>query len=465
MRRTVRIVWLVLIVVVAVGGTIVWGLGHKHGAEMTLRTALVQRRDLMATISATGTVEPEEVVDIGAQVAGLIKAFGKDKNGKNIDWGSPVEQGTVLAQIDDVIYRANVEAAKAQLQQAKANVISSNANVLQMQAKLVQAQQDWDRAQKLGPSEALASSAYDQYRANYEVAKANLAVAQAAVQQAKAAVAQAQASLDSAEQNLRYCTIISPVKGIIIDRRVNIGQTVVSSLSTPSLFLIAKDLTRIQVWVSVNEADIGNIHRGQPVTFTIDAFPNQVFHGQITNIRLNATMTQNVVVYTVEVTTDNPDGKLLPYLTTNVRFVTGSRHKVLVVPNAALRWQPQSNQIAPQFRPAAEGTSTAARRNPPPASAPDADAAMPRRGTVWVEQGEFVQPVSVSVGLTDGTLTEVEGPEVAEGMRVVVGEPLPQASGGPAPGASPFTPQIGRARGRAAPSESSPVGSQPGGGR
>src|SRR5215831_2594864 len=179
--------------------------------------------------------------------------------------------------------------------------------------------------------------------------------------------------------SFEYCTIISPVKGIIIDRRVNIGQTVVSSLSTPSLFLIAKDLTRIQVWVSVNEADIGNVHPGQPVTFTIDAFPNQVFHGQITNIRLNATMTQNVVTYTVAVTTDNADGKLLPYLTANVRFVTGSRHNVLVVPNAALRWQPQSNQIAPQFRPA-EGTSTAARRNPPPASAPGADAAVPRYG-------------------------------------------------------------------------------------
>jgi HlyD family secretion protein len=430
---------------------------------MTLRTALVQRRDLMATISATGTVEPEEVVDIGAQVAGQINMFGKDKNGKSIDWGSVVEQGTVLAQIDDAIYRANVKAAKAQLQQAKANVVSANANVLQMQAKLVQAQQDWDRAQKLGPSEALAPSAYDQYRANYEVAKANLAVAQAAVQQTQAAVAQAQAALDSAQQNLRYCTIISPVKGIIIDRRVNIGQTVVSSLSTPSLFLIAKDLTRIQVWVSVNEADIGNVHPGQPVTFTIDAFPNQVFHGQITNIRLNATMTQNVVTYTVAVTTDNADGKLMPYLTANVRFVTGSRHNVLVVPNAALRWQPQSNQIAPQFRPA-EGTSTAARRNPPPASAPGADAAVPRYGTVWVEQGEFVQPVSVSVGLTDGTLTEVEGPEVAEGMRVVVGEPLPQASGGPVPSASPFTPQIGRVRGRTTQSES-PPGSQPGGGR
>jgi HlyD family secretion protein len=462
MRRTVRIIGMVIVVVAAIGGTIAWRLGQKNGAEMTLRTAPVKRSDLVATIGATGTVEPEEVVDVGAQVAGQISAFGKDKNGKSIDYGSAVEQGTVLAQIDDALYRADMEAAKSQRQQAQANAISADANVMQMQAKLVQAQQDWDRAQKLGPSEALAPSAYDQYRANYEVARANLAVAQAAVQQAKAAVVQAQAALDRAQQNLRYCTITSPVKGIIVDRRVNIGQTVVSSLSTPSLFLIAKDLTRIQVWVSVNEADIGNIHPGQPVTFTVDAFPNQVFHGQITKIRLNATMTQNVVIYTVEVTTDNPNGQLLPYLTANVRFVTGSRQNVFVVPNAALRWQPQSNQIAPQFRPAAEATPTAVRRNPPPTSAPDA--AAQRHGTVWMEQGEFVRPVSVSAGLTDGTLTEVQGPEVVEGIRVVVGEPLPPASGGPGPGASPFTPQIGRARGRTAPSES-PPGSQPGGGR
>ncbi len=268
MRRTVRIVWMVIVVAAAIGGTIAWRLGQTNRAEMTRRTAPVKRSDLVATVGATGTVEPEEVVDVGAQVAGQISAFGKDKNGKSIDWGSAVEQGTVLAQIDDALYRADVEAAKAQLRQAQANAISADANVMQMKAKLVQAQQDWDRAQKLGPSEALAPSAYDQYKANYEVAKANLAVAQAAVQQAKAAVVQAQAALDRAQQNLRYCTITSPVKGIIVDRRVNIGQTVVSSLSTPSLFLIAKDLTRIQVWVSVNEADIGNIHPGQPVTFT-----------------------------------------------------------------------------------------------------------------------------------------------------------------------------------------------------
>ena len=195
----------------------------------------------------------------------MIIAFGKDKNGKEIDWGSVVEEGTVLAKIDDSLYAAAVEMAQAQLQQAVANKVSADANVLQMKAKLLQAQQDWGRAQKLGPSDALAQSAYDQYQANYEVAKANLATAEATVEQTKAAVEQAKASLHTAQINLGYCTIKSPVKGVIVDRRVNIGQTVVSSLSAPSLFLLARDLKRIQAWVLVNEADIGSIFKGQPV--------------------------------------------------------------------------------------------------------------------------------------------------------------------------------------------------------
>ncbi|MCL4501688.1 MAG: efflux RND transporter periplasmic adaptor subunit, partial [Deltaproteobacteria bacterium] len=167
---------------------------------------------------------------------------------------------------------------------------------------------------------------------------------------AKKTVEQAKATLQRAQQNLSYCTIVSPVKGVIVDRRVNIGQTVVASLNAPSLFLIAKDLTRIQVWVSVNEADIGLIHTGQPANFTVDAFPGQVFEGQVGKIRLNATMTQNVVTYTVEVTTDNSDGKLLPYLTANVKFVVGESKNVLTVPNAALRWEPKPDQLVKEGR-------------------------------------------------------------------------------------------------------------------
>ena len=440
-RRTVRIMILAVICLAVIGSASAWWFHAKWEKKAAFRTVPIKRSDLIATISASGTVEPEVVVDVGAQVAGIIIGFGKDKSGKTVDYGSVIEEGTVLAKIDDSLYAATVETAKAQLQQAEANKISADANVLQMKAKLLQAKQDWDRAQKLGPSDAMSKSAYDQYQANYEVAKANLAAAEAAVEQTKAAVSQAKASLMSARINLTYCTIKSPVKGVIIDRRVNIGQTVVSSLSAPSLFLIAKDLKRVQIWVSVNEADIGGISKDQPVTFTVDAYPDQVFQGQVSKIRLNATMTQNVVTYTVEVNTDNDEGKLLPYLTANVQFKIGRRQGVLVVPNASLRWSPRPGQIAPDVRQKAHGPAGSSGRD---SKSPDAVASPQSHGTVWIEQDNFVSPVRVNIGLTDGTVTEIEGDELKEGLRVVVSEATRESLTDSSTERSPFMPQVGR---------------------
>ena len=331
-----------LVAVLLLLGHLLEGGGRSNGFS----TVPVKRGDLLATISATGTVEPEQVIDIGAQVAGMILSFGRDAHGKLVDYGSVVKQGSVLAHIDDTLYVAAVAIDKAALQQARANLVNAKANVLQMQAKLWEAEADWNRARKLGPSQALAATAYDQYKANYLVAKANVALAQASVEQAAAAVTQAAATLKKDQETLAYCTITSPVDGVIVDRRVNIGQTIVSSTTTPSLFLIAVNLKRIQVWASVNEADIGNIHPDQQVTFTVDAFGDQVFHGVVGKIRLNATMSQNVVTYTVEVNCDNSDGKLLPYLTTNLQFEVGRRQNVLLVPNAALRWAPRGSRMA-----------------------------------------------------------------------------------------------------------------------
>jgi len=414
-----------------------WWLRSGTGKSPAFVTAAVKRGDLAATISATGTIEPEEVVDIGAQVAGIISRFGQDAGGKIIDYGSAVDKDMVLVQIDDALYAAAVGTNEAQLRQAKANTVSAAANVLQMKAKLLQASLDWDRAQRLGPSEALSKSSYDQYQANFEVARANLAAAEAAVVQAQAAVAQAQANLLSARINLGYCTIKSPVKGVIIDRRVNIGQTVVSSLSAPSLFLIAKDLKRVQVWVSVNEADIGSIVPGAPVSFTVDAFSGQAFSGVVGKIRLNATMTQNVVTYTVEINFNNDDGKLLPYLTANVLFTTGQKNGVLMVPNAALRFTPGRGQMAASAgRDKEEGGPNS------PASTNARDAGQ-GGGVVWVAEGKKARPIQVATGLTDGAWTQIEGPDVAEGQRVIVG----QAAAETAPDGderSPFTPQIGR---------------------
>jgi HlyD family secretion protein len=355
-----------------------------------------------------------------------------------------VEAGTVLAQIDDALYAADLANAQAQLEQNKANVQRAESDLGQLKAKLYQAERDWRRAQKLGPSDALSQADYDAALSAFEIAKANVKVGQAAVLQAKNAVAQAEAARRRAQQNLDYCTIKSPVKGVIIDRRVNIGQTVVASLNAPSLFLIAKDLKRLQVWASVNEADIGNIRPGQPVIFTVDAHPGVTFEGEVGKVRLNATMTQNVVTYTVEVNTDNSDGKLIPYLTANLKFMVAERHNVLMVPNAALRWTPQPGQIAPKVRQVLKERKP---KNPgdQEASSNKEDKGGSRLGVLWITQGKYVKPVKVRLGLSDGSMTEVQNPDLKEGMQVVVGEQSKEE--GTASTASPFTPQLFRRSG------------------
>ncbi len=444
---------LVLLIILGVGaGGVYWLRSRAKTQQTEFRTAAVKRGDLVVTISATGTVEPEEVIDVGAQVAGLINYFGKDKNGTPVDYGSDVEEGMVLAKIDDVLYQADVNQAQASVDLAKSGIIRAQADLGQMKAKLEQSQGDWERAQKLGPSDALAETTYDAYKATYEIAKANVAVGEATILQMKDTVNQAQAQLMRVQRNLGYCTITSPVKGVIIDRRVNMGQTVVSSLNAPSLFLIAKDLKRMQVWVAVNEADIGNIHAGQPVTFTADAFPGQTFTGEVGKVRLNATMTQNVVTYTVEVVTDNSSGRLLPYLTANAQFEV-SRHKdVLQVPNAALRWMPRTEQIAPDFRQGPQKDATSQSAQEPAAEtqatteeAPAATEESTARGhgIVWVQDGQYVKPIRVRTGSTDNSMTEVSGRNLKEGMLVVTGER--KAGTDEAAVTNPFTPQFGQA--------------------
>ncbi len=461
MKRAVKLVVGVAILVL-VGAGVWWFWNTKKAPVVGFTTAPVKRGSLVATIGATGTVEPEEVVDVGAQVAGLINAFGKDKRGKPIDYGSEIEAGMVLAQIDDSMYAASAAEAAAQVKQANAQVASAEANLDQLKAKLDQAQRDWDRARKIGPSDAMAVSAYDAYKAAFDGAKANVTVGEAAILQARAAVTQAEAAESRAKLNLGYCVIKSPVNGVIIDRRVNIGQTVVASLNAPSLFLLAKDLKRMQLWVAVNEADIGSLKPGQPVTFTVDAYPGQVFQGTVGKVRLNATMTQNVVTYTVEVVTDNSDGRLLPYLTANAQFQVAQHDDVLMVPNAALRWQPQPTMIAPDARTQTRGAGRrsagagAPRAEGDKESATGPDAAV-TRGTVWVRDGDFVRPVRIKIGITDGTMTEVQSEKLTEGTEVVLSEMMaaargaPAASGGEATSnaASPFAPQFpSRQRGR-----------------
>ena len=445
MKTLIKRSIIVLLVLGLAAAGAAWYFRSTQDPPIAYRTAEVKRDDLVVSIAATGTVEPEEVIDVGAQVAGQIVSFGKDENGKSIDYGSAVDEGMVLARIDDSLYAADAAQASAQLQVAKAGVARADADLIQAKAKLYQAQRDWERAQKLGPSEALAASSYDAYKAVYETAKANVAVAVAAIGQAQASMDQAEAFLQRAQRNLSYCTIRSPVNGIIIDRRVNIGQTVVASLNAPSLFLIAKDLKRMQVWASVNEADIGRIRAGQPVSFTVDAYPDQVFRGEVGKIRLNAAMTQNVVTYTVEIITDNSSGKLLPYLTANLNFELDRRSSVLLLPKAALSWSPQPEQIVPEFRTATfQSYGNGNHSENQPASKKPARSAVVKRHAdiVWVPQGNLVRPVEVKIGLSDGTLTEISGDALQEGQPVVIGEK--RAATAETASANPFTPQLRR---------------------
>ena len=391
--------------------------------KTTFRTATVERGSITATVRTRGTVEPEDVVDIGAQVAGTVKSFGPDPRDKTktIDFCSEVEAGTVLAQIDSTTYENAVDQAKANLARAEAELKLA---VLKSQ----QAEVDWKRVQELGKTKVISAQDVEVCKNAFELARASVGVNEAAVKQA-------QAALQAAEINLSYCTIKSPVKGVVIDRRINVGQTVVASLSAPSLFLIAKDLKKMQVWASVSEADVGRIRVGQAARFSVDAFPKDSFQGKVSQVRLNASMTQNVVTYTVVVATNNPAdtdspfGKLLPYMTADIEFVVERREKVLLVPNAALRWRPQADQVA------ADARDEFLKLQRPDKEADAKDGAA--RGLVWVEDKGFVRPVKVRIGISDGRRTEVAG-ELAEGSSVVIGLTAPKVP------ASPFDKERGQ---------------------
>jgi HlyD family secretion protein len=435
-----RIIALVVVLAMLAGGGYWYWLSQKS-PHTSFRFEEVTRGNLIATVSSTGTLQPREVVDVGAQVAGPIIFLGKDENtqSKIVDWGSEVQgpildsdgnivqKGTVLAQIDDSLYKAQVNSAEAAVKSAQADLLLKT-------AQHEQATKDWTRAQSLFPTGGIAQAEYDQFQASYKVTQANVEVS-------KANIGTAQANLRTAQTNLRYTTITSPVKGVVIDRRVNVGQTVVASLSAPSLFLIAKDLTKMEVWATVNEVDVGKIKQGQDVKFTVDAFPGRVFKGKVVPqgkraTRLNATMNQNVVTYTVVVSADNQDETLYPYLTANLSFIVADKKDVLRVPNAALRWQPSLQQITPEQR-ATYVKLKGKKRGPTDAEGTD-------RGFVWVQADDgFVRYIEIQTGVSDTVHTEVvkvlNEAELPEHTQLIVGE---GKADNKADGSNPFSPKM-----------------------
>jgi len=417
----------VVIAALGCGGWVVYRSYQEEDAVVSFKTERINRQTIMRTISATGTVEPEELVNVGAQVSGKIMSFGKDTEGRTIDYGSKITTGMVLAQIDDVTYKAELQQCLASRQQAEAAIQSARAAIQQAEAKQQLAQREWERAQQLFPLGSMTKSDYDNYESGIRIANADISVAKAQLAQAEAQLSSAEAALVKARRNMEYCVITSPVDGIVIDRRVSIGQTVVSSQTASSIFLVATDFRKMQVWVSVNEADIGSIHKGMPVVFSVDAFPGVEFRGEVFRVRLNATLSSNVVTYIVEVNTDNADGKLLPYLTANVKFVRESRADVLSISNAALRFRPAPEWIDPAFE------------------RPES------KDVVWVRtDNNLLRPVAVKAGINNGLRGEIVESELKEGDEVVTGAAYVSAAASVDSGEAknPFMPNLPKAPAR-----------------
>jgi HlyD family secretion protein len=259
-----------------------------------------------AVVKAIGTLQPEVVVDVSSVIRGKIQKLLPGG-----DWGASVKKGDVLAEIESAAFQADVAIARASVAEAEAGSLSAK-------AQTVQVERDLERAKKLLATGGVTQAELEKYQAAVEVAKAKVVVTDAKTARSKAALARAQLDLDA-------CSIRSPIDGVIIDRRVNVGQVVSETVSAPSLFLIASDLKKLEVWAMVKEADITRVAKGQAATFTVDAFPKDTFKGRVTQIRLNATLSKDQVTYTVVIDVDNRDGRLLPYLTAEVTIEAGER--------------------------------------------------------------------------------------------------------------------------------------------
>jgi len=385
-----RLKWLIVfsaIVVVAAGG--VWYYNRGNNDAPQYQTTQVVRGDLTQVVTATGSLNPVLNVTVGAQVSGRISKL-------NVDFNSTVKSNEVIAEIDPSTYQAAVEQASADLANARAN--------LELQ------QVEANRSSELFTNKLISGSDYDTAIANLHEAEATVKIKQA--------------SLDNAIVNLGYCKIPSPVDGVVISRAVDLGQTVASSFSTPTLFQIANDLTRMQIDTAVAEADIGGIVEGQDVDFTVDAYPDRTFDGVVTQVRNAPTNSANVVSYDCVVGVTNSDYRLKPGMTANVSFIIAQRENVLIIPNGALRFHP----------PEATGQTNSAAAQP--ASATKSENLGGHRGgghehgdhpvfhTVYVLSGTGdnakLQPVQIRTGINDGISTEVIS-GLDEGAQVVTG--------------------------------------------
>jgi HlyD family secretion protein len=390
-----RLVWIVMVLVLVGAGVGAWRYHVTHRApDVEYKAAAAARKRITAKVTASGTLSALVTVQVGTQVSGRISKLMADYN-------SEVKKGQIVATIDPQLFEASV-------QQARANYLSAQAGVATAKAGSSNADKQYARTKALH-DQNLAS------QADLDTAEANVATARAAIDAANASLAQSAASLHQAEVNLSYTNIVSPIDGVVISRSVDVGQTVAASLSTPTLFTIAQDLTKMQVDTNVAEGDVGRLTVGMPSFFTVDSFPGQRFYGKIRQIRNAATTVQNVVTYDAVIDVDNNDLRLRPGMTANVTVIYAERHDVLAVPNAALRFRPPGGATHTADAGAAEHQHPH-RPGGPSSSGDDAAESHP----LWVMRGGSPQMIGVRTGLTDGSVTEIVDGDVHEGDQVVV---------------------------------------------
>ena len=416
---TIGIVCLVVLVVA-------WRYQATRSADPKYTSSPVRRGDITSAVSATGTINPLTTVPVGSYVSGTVQYIFADYNTR-------VHNGQVLAQLDPAIYEAQVTQARGALENAKANLTTLEANIQVDEANLAKSQANVryqvataKRSQDLfqsgvvsADSNDLAQSTLGQAQADVNAQAAALEQAKATLAQAKSQVVSAQGALDSAQTSLKYTTILSPIDGIVVARNIDVGQSVAATLQAPNVFTVAQDLTRMQVYAATDESDTGNIRVGIPVTFQVDAFPTELFHGRVSTVRLNPTTVQNVVTYNTIIDFNNPDEKLLPGETAYVTIPTGHATDTLQIPNPALTFKPdisrpQLQELYKQHNISREASTTH----------------LGGWQVVWkLDPNKQLVPLAVKCGITDFNNTQLIQGDLREGDTLVVAEQSKGISG------------------------------------
>ena len=404
MKSRIILIIVLSVAVIGTGGFFYFSSGSS--VDVVYRTEKVTRGDIQVVVTATGTLSADTTVEVGTQVSGTVSKL-------YVDWNSKVKKGQVIALIDPTFLASAVQDAEATLEKAKAQTDDSKRTYLRekdLLAKGLASQADYD-------------AAITAYESNVAAQKS------------------AQSQLDRARINLKYATITAPIDGVVISRAVDIGQTVAASFSTPTLFTIANDLTKMQVQAAVDAADIGRVQDGEDVLFTVDAYPEQTFHGTVTQIRLMPVTVQNVITYTVIIDVPNPDLKLMPGMTATITILVTKKENVLKIPTIAFRFQPLPDQIEVRkdSTGAPEDSAKAAERRSQYAqmqgTGASGQASRPPTRLWVVGKNKKLTPIYIRAGIADGTFTEILRGKVEEGQEVVVGV----MSQRPTAAATPFT--------------------------